>query len=147
MKEFLLQLLRSRLSPEKWEWLEEAVAIDILPIKILNNYTAASKRLGKLALRITPSERAALPKQDTSLRLEHWGIDEAARAAILLSLAEAIPRQYAQIALQCYELGDSREQESWLRGLSVLPDGELFEHAAVEGPLGALWTRCAVVGC
>ena len=132
MKEFLLQLLRSRLSPRKWDWLQEAVTIDVPPIKILSNYTAASRRLGKLALRITPSERAALPKENTWLRLEHWGIDEAARGAILLSVAEAIPGQYTEIALQCYELGDSREQESWLRGLSVLPDGQVFVQTATD---------------
>jgi hypothetical protein len=133
MKEFILDLLASRLSHDQWEWLQNALAIRATKASsILDNYTAASRRLGKRALQLDAAERHKLRQLNPILTMDHWGADEAARALILLSLAQHDRNNYLSIALQCYELGDSREQQSWLRSLSILPDGGHFLQTAID---------------
>ena len=66
------------------------------------------------------------------MKIDHWGADEAARAVILLSLAGRPREEYAQTVQQCYEFGDSREQQSWLQSLSLLPQNEMFLQTAID---------------
>ncbi len=130
MKDFFLQVLELRLSPPNWEWLQQA-ASGGKSSQVLANYTGAS-RLGKAALRLNSSEQERLRHLHPRLIVSNWGLDEAARAVILLAVAGSDPERFPEVALQCYELGDSREQESWLRGLSVLPEGHYFLATAID---------------
>jgi hypothetical protein len=123
VKEFLLNTLKARLTLEQWSWLENACKQSSLG----PHYSAASRKLGKSALQLTESERAALPERYRAMKLEDWGTDEAARALMLLS-AERSPRAVQE----CYELGDTREQQSWLRSLIFLPKAEVFMPIAVD---------------
>lgn len=145
MREFLLDILKVRLTREQWAWLENALPSPTgrgrgegsandgsSKSAVMANYTQASRRLGKFALQLAESERIQLRKLDPLLTIDHWGADEAARAAMLLSIAHLPENDYSQLVLACYELGDSREQQSWLRALSVLPCGELFVHTAID---------------
>ena len=135
MKEFLLTVLKARLDAEAWKWLQGAVAAAASGASAndaLSSYTAASRRLGKQALKLDSLERAKLAGHNALFNIDHWGADEAGRAAILLAVAEHHQEAYIQLAQDCYELGDSREQQSWLRGLSVLPKSELFLNTAID---------------
>ncbi len=144
MKRLLHDLLSARAPEEGRAWLEKALAAvaprarnDTAPPlhenTLLGTYTGASRRMGKAALALGPEEQARAQGLAPNLALSHWGADEAARALLLLTLAEHLaPEEFAALALRCYELGDSREQESWLRGLSLLPESGRFLATAVD---------------
>jgi len=146
----LLRLLRGRAAPEAWAWLEKALAraqgivlsraaqpsaADPRTSSInsfLGDYSAASRRMGKLALALEAREQSQAEAAAPGLPLSHWGADEAARALLLRALPHLPADEYRQLALQCLELGDSREQQSWLRALSLLPQPERFVAAAID---------------
>ena len=97
----------------------------------LGNFAGAHK-LGKSALALTGKEAAQLEAINPDLRLNHWGIDEAARALLLLD-ASALPQPaFAALVARTYWQGDSREQESWLRALSVLPGNDQHLMTAID---------------
>lgn len=136
MKQLLSDLLAARASREGADWLAKALEAATAPVHentLLGYYTGAGRRLGKRALELNEAEQARSDKLDPRLSLSHWGTDEAARALILLTLAENLPPDaFGEIARKFYELGDSREQQSWLRALSLLPDNGRFLATAVD---------------
>lgn len=135
MKALLYELLRTRMDPPAWSWFEKALEAANAPVNenvLLGYYAGASRRMGKRALSLGEEERSRVRAMDPELPLDHWGVDEAARALVLLSLDHLAPDDFAHRVLQCYELGDSREQESWLRGLALLPHCERFLSSAVD---------------
>ncbi len=136
MKHLLCDLLQACLPPEGRAWLEKALAATQPPVDantLLGYYTGATRRAGKQLLTMTGEERARLAEMADARALDHWAGDDGARAALLLTVAEGLaPEPFAELALLCYEKGDSREQESWLRGLALLPEGERFVAAAVD---------------
>src|SRR5882672_8066073 len=78
-------------------------------------YTAASRKAG----------RDRLPTG--------WFVEDALRAALLLSLADLIAAEdFLVIAIECYERGDTREQQSWLKALPLFPGGERFVSLAID---------------
>lgn len=136
MRDWLLATIRARASDSGARWLDKAVqAIESGAIRtdtMLSYYTGASRWLGKSALQLDDAERARLNELAPRLPMDHWGLDEAARAAILLSIAHLPNDEFRLLALQAYELGDSREQQSWLRGLFLLPGRERFRNTAID---------------
>lgn len=135
MIDFLTGLLRARASDDNWIWFEQASKSTTVPLKrnqVLGYYTAASSRLGKQAVTLQEQERRQLSSLSSDLVLNHWGVDEIARVLLLLQLAHLPPGIYTEIVLEAYELGDNREQQSWLRGLSLLPNNERFLDTAIE---------------
>jgi hypothetical protein len=117
-------------------WLEKALAAvvsDPSETRLLRYYTEASRFAGKAALSLTQDERESLKAIDRLLVLHSWALDDAARALLLITVSDQLPRdEFCSRARNCYKLGDSREQQSWLRGLPVLPYGESFEDLAVD---------------
>jgi hypothetical protein len=135
MRTFLLDVLKSRASAEAWGWLEKALAATAPPVSaaaVTGHYSAAARRMAKLALGLTKDEQARAMQLTPDLPLGHWGADEAARACLLLSLTHLPAAEFAALARQCYDLGDSREQESWLRALILLPGCERFLDTAMD---------------
>lgn len=141
MKQLLYDLLQAGLPPEGWAWFEKALAATEEPVQantLLGFYSGASRRAGKQALAMTEEQRARLARLAENAdadahALDHWAGDDAARAALLLTLAGRLdPQPFAELALLCYDKGDSREQESWLRGLALLPEPERFLETAVD---------------
>ncbi|HKI98077.1 MAG TPA: EboA domain-containing protein [bacterium] len=135
MKELLYDLLRTRAPAPALAWLDKALA-DVTGAmrteQVLGIYAGASRRMGKQALALSDAERDRLRALDAEVVLDHWGMDEAARALLLLSLPDRDVDTHAERVLACYEKGDSREQESWLRGLAVLPQPERWVLTAVD---------------
>jgi hypothetical protein len=133
-KTFLSDVLRARASAVGLLWLEKALAAVATNERVLlRYYTEASRVFGKAALSLNNEERSALATFDSQLILDSWALDDASRALLLIAASEQLSRdEFCARARRCYELGDSREQQSWLRGLAVLPYGESFEDLAVD---------------
>ncbi len=52
---------------------------------------------------------------------------------MLLEVApDAPPDAFVKAATECYERGDAREQQSWLKAVGLLPHPERFLSAAVD---------------
>jgi len=135
MKALLEELLRPRASAQAWTWAEKGLqaargAVD--RNVVLGYYAGASRRMGKVALALAPAEVAQVQAQPQAGPLSHWGADEAYRALLLLTLAHLPPDGYVDLVQAIYRQGDAREQESWLRGLALLPGAERFLAAAVD---------------
>ena len=135
MKSFLLKVLQTRVDAKGGEWLEKALRAGQAPLHLntlLGNYTGASRRMGKRALMLNGEEAAKAASLVPGLTLDHWGADEAARALLLLSVDHLPADEYADVVVQCYENGDSREQEGWCRSLPILPGCNRFLETAVD---------------
>jgi len=132
---FLNDILRARASSRGWTWFQAACRRTAAPVDrnwLLGNYAGASLRLGKKALILNPGESRRWQALRPDLPIDHWGVDELARAILLLKTAHLPPGEYFEVVLECYRQGDSREQQSWLRGLNLLPDCGRFLDAAVD---------------
>lgn len=135
MKKLLIDLIKARVSTEAWNWFQKVLQDASGPAQkdlLLSYYTGASRKLGKQTLLLEEKEKAWLRSLDPLLRLDGWGMDDAGRAVLLLSLTHLPAGEYAELVLKCYELGDSREQQSWLRALSLFPQCERFLAIAVD---------------
>lgn len=135
MKALLADVLRARAPAQAWEWAEKGLQAARAPVDrnvLLGYYAGASRRLSKVSLALNPTEEARLTQHPDAGPLSHWGMDEAYRALLLLSLDHLPPEEYAELVLAAYRQGDSREQESWLRGLALLPRAERFLATAVD---------------
>ncbi len=132
---FLTEILRARASGGGWKWFQTASRSTVAPVdlnRLLGNYAGASLRLGKRALNLEPEETRRWNSLRPDLPLDHWGLDELGRAILLLKIAHLPPDEYVDTVLECYQQGDSREQQSWLRGLNLLPGRGRFLDAAVD---------------
>lgn len=144
-RERLLAALRARLDEGAWTWLEDAAAAasgDGLE-GLLEAYTAASQRAGAAPLD-APSAASSGP-----LLLDRWTLEDAARGVLLLSRAEASrdPAEFAAAAAACYEQGDAREQQSWLRGVGVLPGPERFLPFAIDACRSSIQPIFDAIAC
>ncbi len=128
----LQSIVRARASDAAAEWVERAAATEGLDA-FCNAYTAAPKHVGRAPLALTEPERAALLAVAPDLRCDRWTVDDAARALLLLTAAQRLePEAFVRLAIECYERGDSREQQSWLRSISLLPETDRFMAVAVD---------------
>ena len=65
--------------------------------------------------------------------MERWTLEDAAREIFLLARADVVPAEVFEAdARACYEFGDAREQESWLRGVVLLPAPERFLMLVID---------------
>jgi hypothetical protein len=135
MKALLAELLRARVPAPAWSWAEKGLQAAHSPVNrntVLGYYSGASRRVGKVALALTQQEVGRLNSYPQAGPLSHWGADEAYRALLLLSLDPLPPDGFVDLALDVFRKGDSREQESWLRGLALLPGAERFLATAID---------------
>ena len=105
----------------------------LLPTDLLSNYTTAARSAGHSA-RTTDDE--------TVLRAAGWPADvpttswtrtDVARFALLRDLAASMDAAaFEAAALECFTQGDSGEQRSWCRGVSLLPGPERFLDVMIE---------------
>jgi hypothetical protein len=137
MKLFLAELLERRLDNPSWQWFQATLAtleVSHQQRQLLSAYTAMSRRVGKTPFWLDASEKRRLHEIQPLFSFDHWGVDDAGRTALLLALSDNIsnPASYAELARSCYEYGDSREQQSWLRSVSLLPGCEVFVDTATD---------------
>jgi hypothetical protein len=128
-REALEYRIRERLDGEQAEWLSRALeraghgTVDDL----LRIYTGASRSLG----------RAPWPSgaDDASLNVPpHWTLEDGGRLLFLLTRHghSQDAEQFAADAIACYEQGDTREQESWMRTVALLPGAERYLPMVVD---------------
>jgi hypothetical protein len=91
-------------------------------------FVSAGRRLGRGALAAGPP----LAGPDDPVSTEGWSIDDAARAALLVSAAAGSPDQLGDLLDDVYRGGDSREKRAVIRGLALLPDAGRFTALALD---------------
>jgi len=64
----------------------------------------------------------------------HWTVEDAGRLLLLWTrhAQSKDAGQFAAEAVACYEQGDTREQQSWMRGVALLPDAEQYLPLVVD---------------
>jgi hypothetical protein len=114
----LQSILRARIDAAAERWLDEAIASRSID-QLCRAYTAVPKHVG----------RAPIGDRE----YDRWTADDAARCVLLVGVAERMePQAFAAAATECFERGDSREQQSWLRALSLMPEPERFRATAID---------------
>ena len=131
---FIKDVLAARLDAKGQAWLAKALESARAPekINVFLGYYSGAHKLGKQALALTPAEANRLQAMDVEISLDRWGVDEAARTLILLEASRLPSDDFKALTIRTYQQGDSREQESWLRSLALLPDPERFLATAID---------------
>jgi hypothetical protein len=135
MLHVLLSALLPRLPARSRIWLESEIAATVpgrSAEDIRRAYGCATRQAGRVELKLTDDELQRVHAFDPDVSLVHWSTDDAARAVLLLLVARESPAQFRDIAVACYEEGDTRAQQSWLRALPVLPQPERFLPTALD---------------
>jgi hypothetical protein len=152
--EFLAGTLRTRVPAEALTWFEAAAssAATGTADQLLDVYTKA-RRLGRERLALAAAEIDAAAALVPGAMFDQWTREDAGRAAFLLARAVAGDDTFAAAAVDCYERGDTAEQQSWLKSTALLPHPErllpnvidacrtnilpMFEAIACENPYPA----------
>jgi hypothetical protein len=145
----LLDLIRPQVSGAGWQWLEQAMeesaTATLDGIAVL--YTRAAAKVGTGAL----SRGAADPPDSRQVELEpafdRWTVADAARAALLLTIAERNADAFVETALACYERGDSTEQLSWLKSTAILPLPDRFLLTVIDACRTSILPLFEAVAC
>ena len=119
----LLAALAARVDPAALAWLDAARA------------TAASGTLEQL-LQASAAAAARVGRQPLGLsepHFERWTEDDAVRALLLASRhTTRMGDDFVSDALACFEQGDAREQQSWLRAVSLWPEAASFLPTVID---------------
>jgi hypothetical protein len=146
-RERLLELIRRRVSAEAWQWLEQALqesagaTLDALAVL----YTRAAAKVGT-----TPLADVAAPpdsRQPDEPRFDGWTVADAARAVLLLTVAEGNRDGFVEAAVACFERGDSAEQLSWLKSTAILPQPDRFLLTVIDACRTSILPLFEAVAC
>jgi hypothetical protein len=153
LSEFLRTAVRSRGDSAARIWFDEALTqLADDTGELVASYTKA-RRLGRAPLSLSAAEKNGAAQLLPDVQFDHWTLEDAGRAALLLSAATARPDSFVRAATDCYDQGDSAEQQSWLKSTALLPEPDqllaividacrtnilpLFEAIACENPFPA----------
>jgi hypothetical protein len=94
---------------------------------LLRVYTEASRVLGATPL-------AAGSGADAATDPPHWTLEDAGRLLLLLTRHELLKDDTAfeSDAIACFEQGDTREQQSWMRTVAWLPGSERYLPVVID---------------
>ena len=147
-KMLFLDGLRTRLSGEAGRWLSDAIVASRGDRSgLLKAYTGASRSLGRLPFTLAAAS-STLSADASGLSLEHWTIEDAARLVLLLEHAETMTgRGFADDALACYDLGNAREQQSWLKAVMLLPSPERYLPIVIDACRTNIVPQFEAVAC
>jgi hypothetical protein len=131
----LSDALRAGVSTDAWTWLTAARAQAARGEQqpLLDAYARAARHAGRAPLVLTAAELAQLAAAAPGIGFGRWTQDDAARALLLIARrthGEAGP--FVDAAVACFEQGDAREQQSWLRALPLWPEAAPFLPHAIE---------------
>lgn len=129
----LAELLRADASPPEQHWLDTVPesAKRAIPAFVLA-YGAAGQA-GRRPLVWSAQARTIAESVLPTVAWDRWSRPDAARALLLLSRAEALGEAACvEAAVACYTNGDAAEQESWLRGVSLLPSPERLQSLVID---------------
>jgi len=126
----LLPIVSAR-TPNVGAWLSSSNPADV--DAFCATYTSAARKIGRGALSLTETESGQLHALVPDVVFDRWTLADAARALLLLTAAEALDADaFHAVAAACLERGDAREQESWMRGVALLPAAERFLPLVID---------------
>jgi hypothetical protein len=131
------------------------------PAELLLVYTEASRHLGRAPLRCDPADpidpaadlrvgRDGPPPLWPAFPPSHWALEDAGRLLLLLARHDASPGSsddWAIAARVCFEQGDTREQQSWLRAVALLPDAPAFLPLVIDSCRTSILSLFEAVAC
>lgn len=123
-------------------------AVDGSVAELLRAYTEASHHLGRAPL-VLADAGAAVPAWP-DVHTSHWTLEDAGRIVLLLARYEGRPGsadENAAAAIECYEQGDAREQESWLRAVALLPEPKRFLATVIDACRSSILPIFEAVAC
>ena len=128
--------LRATAAADTLTWLNHAQALPVDGSRgpLLDAYARAAIHVGRGALNLTDTALHELRAAAPGVGFERWTLDDAARALILIGRhRHGRPgRPFVDEAVACFEEGDAREQQSWLRALMLWPEAESFLPYAID---------------
>jgi hypothetical protein len=101
---------------------------------LLDAYARASSTFGRTPLTLDEIGLRQLRGTVPDTAFEHWACDDAARALLLIAHRKTgrTGPAFVADALACYDQGDSREQQSWLRAIALWPEAGEFLQTAID---------------
>jgi hypothetical protein len=128
----LQSIVNARSGDAGHSWLDQVCATAGSDVDALcGSYTAASARVGRASVALDTADRESFAA--VGVDVSRWTVDDFARAAMLLSAAERLGADpFHDAATACFERGDAREQQSWLRAVSLLPAPERFLSMTID---------------
>jgi hypothetical protein len=146
----ILSGMRTQLTAHAYEWFDEARrrALQAEAPQFIRLYTEMSRHMGRVPLVLNPQSAAECPEL-RHVPTDHWTLEDAGRLLLLLGRYAAVPGAEANhaLALECYEQGAAREQQSWLRTVAVLPDPERFLPTAIDACRTSIVPLFEAVAC
>ncbi len=130
---FLLHCLERRLEPAAQTWLRERcvqLSSGSSDKTLYQAFGQALRYAGKASLALDAAEQAEAFAIHPGWDLRDWTCDQAARAAILLSLPES-PKT-VEVVLSLFQTADLGEHLALARSLFLLPDPKSLMHIARE---------------
>ncbi len=132
LRDSLRTIVALRSSDVAVEWLDAAASASRLSA-LPASYTAMSRKVGRAPLALTDVEGRELAEATPGVEFGRWTVDDLGRALLLALLADAVDADmFRAAAVDCYEQGDAREQQSWLKSLPLLPQPERFLSYAID---------------
>ena len=136
MFEILHVILRRHASDEANAWLDDFLIkqrAEFNQRQFYYAFSGATRRFPKEPLQVTDAERAELNFEDEGLQIDHWTVDQLARAALLVFLGEQPTLVYLDVINVLYETADLREHAAMLSVFSALPHAKHLVPIAREG--------------
>jgi hypothetical protein len=125
----LEQRLRARMDRTQSDWWTEALerAAQGTTSDLLRVYTGASRVLGGVPL---GTDNALLDDNPVA----HWTLEDIGRLLLLLGRHDRLKgdASFESDAITCYEQGDTREQQSWMRTVAWLPECERYLAVVID---------------
>jgi hypothetical protein len=151
VSDVLLASLRAQIRPEAAAWLDAARRVAAVgPLtQLLRAYTEASRHLGRAPLVLAPGDRVAVPEL-ARVPASHLTREDAGRLLLLLSRYSALQESgpnCAAAAIDCYQQGDTGEQQSWLRTVALLPDPACFLPVVIDACRTSIVPLFEAVAC
>lgn len=119
------RVLAACLGPERWDGSQSPLLVA---------YATAPQHVGRDALSLSPAELDELRGAAPGIGFERWTRDDAARALLLIERRKSgrTGDAFVSDALECFEQGDAREQQSWLRAIALWPEAKAFLPSAID---------------
>lgn len=135
-RSLLADLLKARLSPEGNRWLEEralAARKNGGDASFLMAFSAVPRRTGRADLSLSEAEMRRAAEVRAGFHPQHWTVDQAARALLVLSLPATDPDRYAKTFDRLFEDAELGELVALYQMLPLVAFPEAHRARAAEG--------------